>query len=626
MNDTDRVLKDVVVYRSYAKYLPELKRRETFDEIVERNYQMNLKRVLDIAPHWRIPLKTAYELVRNLEIVPSMRSMQFAGEAIERNNARMYNCCYCPIESMHCFREVLFLLLSGCGVGFSVQKRHISKLPIVMKPLDEFFEYFVEDSIEGWSDALDKLIQCYLSEVPVQYPKFNFSKIRKSGELISTTGSKAPGPEPLSKMLEDVRSLFNDSIGSKLTPIKVHDIICSIAKCVLSGGVRRSATISIFDLDDTEMLNAKAGNWYDNHPNRAYANNSGVCFNGKTSKEDFFKIFSACQDSQSGEPGFLWTNDKNGDWGVNPCVEISLEPYQFCNLVSINASTIKNEKDLRRRVIYATMLGTLQATYTNFNYLRDIWRETTERGALVGISFTGISDNASFFTEKRLKNAAEEARCFNKIFASDFKINRADRVTTVKPEGSSSCIMSSSSGIHARHSEYYIRRMRINKIDSLAQYLMKKVPELMEDDVFDSNTTIISIPQKSPEGALTKDNQSAISLLELAMHFNKNWVHEGHNSGLNKNNVSLTVHVKENEWEEVKNFMWKNKNLYTGVSLYPYDDATYIQAPFESISKEKYDELSKYCHLIDLTEIVEETNETQLTSTVACAGGVCEIL
>jgi len=410
--------------------------------------------------------------------------------------------------------------------------------------------------------------------------------------------------------------------GDQLKPIEAHDIICHIADAVLSGGIRRAALISLFDLHDNQMLTSKHGAWWELNPQRGRANNSAVVIRSKVRKKDFFTLWEKIVASNSGEPGIYFSNDK--DWGTNPCCEIALRPFQFCNLTEINVSNVESQEDLNERVKAGAFLGTLQASYTDFHYLRDVWKRTTEKDALIGVGMTGIASGAVL--NLNLEEAAEEAKKTNEEVAKLIGVNKAARVTTVKPSGTSSLVLGTSSGIHAWHSDFYVRRMRLGKNESLYKHLQKHHPELIEDDFFKPEIqSIISVPQKSPEGSIYR-TESAIDLLERTKKFNVEWVKEGHRKGANTNNVSTTVSVKPEEWDDVGEWMWKNKDTFNGLAVLPYDNGTYTQAPFEDISEDKFLEMESHLNKIKLNRIVEMTDETDLKDQAACAGGACEIV
>lgn len=616
MNESNKLLSDIVAFRTYAKYIPHLQRRETLQETINRAMNMHLEKF----PKLSNEITKAFSLVHDLKIMPSMRSMQFSGEAVATNNSRSYNCSFVHVSYERVFSEILFLLLSGVGVGYSVQKRHIQYLPSIRKPKEEGY-FRVHDSIEGWSQALHILMDSYFNSGI--RPDFDFSAIRPKGSYLVTTGAKAPGSEPLRRMLIEVEKVLQNCIGRKLKPIEVHDINCLIADCVLSGGIRRAALISLFDKDDEEMLKCKSGTWWEKHPHRARANNSVVLHRESITKEEFDHIFKMCQDSNAGEPGIFWTNDF--DIGCNPCAEISLNSNQFCNLVSINQTGITTEKEFFKRIRAATIIGTLQASYTNFPYISEKWNSITEKEALLGVSFTGVADSIGFITPQLLREGSKLVLQTNEEFAKKIGINLAARTTTVKPEGTVSTIVGSSSGVHDRHAKYYIRRIRMNESDPLAKYLKHEIPDLVEQDIFSESGVVVSIPQESPKGSITRDMTSALDMLKRVNSYNMNWIKEGHRYGSNTHNCSVTISVKDNEWNELREEMWNTRESYTGIALLPYDGGTYQQAPFEDMDESKYKEMEKLVKHIDLTKVKEIEDFTNRGEIVACSGGVCEI-
>ena len=616
-NLSQKILSDIVVYNKYAKYNSKKQRRETWKEIVTRNKEMHLEKF----PQLKKEIEEAYKFVYDKKVLPSMRSLQFAGKPIDINNSRIFNCSFLPIDDFCAFSEIMFLLLSGCGVGFSVQRHHVEKLPEIIKPLKKR-RFLIGDSIEGWADAVKVLCKSYFG-LSNSSPDFDFRDIRAKGELLLTAGGKAPGPEPLKECLFQIRKLLDrKENGDQLKPIEAHDIICHIADAVLSGGIRRAALISLFNIDDEEMLSSKFGDWWEKNPQRGRANNSVVVVRPKVKRDDFFKLWKKIEASNSGEPGVYFSNDK--DWGTNPCCEIALRSFQFCNLTEINVSNIESQEDLNERARIGAFLGTLQASYTDFHYLRDIWKKTTEKEALIGVGMTGIASGEVL--KYNLEEAAEVAKKVNKEIADIIEINPAARVTTIKPSGTSSLVLGTSSGIHAWHNDYYIRRMRVGKNESLYQYLAKYHPELVEDDFFKAHIqAVISVPQKSPYNAIMRD-ESALELLERVRKFNTEWVKTGHRKGANTNNVSATVSIIPNEWKEVGEWMWKYNETFNGLSVLPYDNGSYVQAPFEDISQSTYYRLEKTLSTINLTKIKENTDETDLNGEVACSGGACEVV
>lgn len=677
----------------YARYLPKEKRRETWEEIVARNKQMHIKKYPSLAKE----IDDNFQLVLDKKILPSMRSLQFAGKPIEISPNRIYNCCYLPIDDVHAFSESMFLLLGGTGVGYSVQKHHIEKLPMLRGVIKAKRKkrFLIGDSIEGWADAIKALLNSYFrgsKEV-----EFDYRDVRPKGAKLITSGGKAPGPEPLRECIEKIRVLLEKAISergvnTKLRSIEAHDIMCYIADAVLAGGIRRAAMICLFSFDDEDMLGCK-GNfpiaawghrfdtrrdengepvqtiqihedvdgkkyydlnvelndpaygkkdtqawwvseddlarlkekgvlpWYCFHPHRGRSNNSAVAVRHRIQKSDFLKLWAQIEASGAGEPGIYFTNDK--EWGTNPCVEIGLRPFQFCNLVTINGSDVENQEDLNKRARSASFLGTLQAGYTDFHYLRDIWRETTEKEALIGVSITGIGSGKILNFD--LKEAAEIVKAENERVAKLIGINIAARTTCVKPEGTSSLVLGTSSGIHAWHNPYYLRRIRVGKNEAIYKYLSVMHPELLEDDRFRPEIqAVITVPVKAPSGSIFR-NETAINLLERMKKVSTEWVRAGHRSGSNSHNVSVTVSVKDNEWKSVGEWMWDNKDFYNGIAVLPYDGGTYIQAPFEDCTEEEYERRLEHLTKVDLKYVIEEDDDTNLSGEIACAGGNCNV-
>ena len=617
MELSNKILSDITVYMKYARYTETEQRRETWEELITRNKEMHLKKYPNIADE----IERAYQFVYEKKVLPSMRSLQFGGKPIEISPNRIYNCAYLPIDDWRAFGEVMFLLLGGTGVGYSVQKHHIESLPEIHKPsATKNRRYLISDSIEGWADSIKMLMKSYFQGGPTI--NFDFSDIRPKGARLITSGGKAPGPQPLKECLIKIQGILDSKEnGEKLSPIEVHDIVCHIADAVLAGGIRRAALISLFSADDDEMIACKSGAWWELNPQRGRANNSAVLLRNKVTKEFFMNLWKKIQASGAGEPGIYLSNDK--DWGTNPCCEIALRPFQFCNLCEVNVSDVVSQEDLNARVEAAALIGTLQAGYTNFHYLRPVWQRTTEKDALIGVGMTGIgSGQASKFN---LQEAAEIVKIANERIAKLIGINASARCTTIKPSGTSSLVLGTSSGIHAWHNDYYIRRIRVGKNESMYQYLSIYHPELIEDEYFrPHDTAVISVPQKAPEGSILR-TESALELLERVKWFYSNWIKPGHRNGQNTHNISATVSIKDSEWEQVGEWMWQNKKFYNGLSVLPFSDHTYMQAPFEDCTQEKYDELMKSLGNIDLTNVVEVSDNTNLSGEVACGAGGCEI-
>ena len=609
-------LSQIVTFNKYAKYLPQLNRRETYDEIIMRYVQM----MVDKYPHMAKRIVGQSQYIFDKKILPSMRALQFAGPAIQKNEARIYNCCYLPIDDYRAFGEVMFLLLGGTGVGYSVQFKHIEKLPEIRKPSKEQ-KFLVGDSIEGWADAVKHLIGSYLGYRNTK-PRFDFSDIRQKGTRLITAGGKAPGTDPLKTCLFELEKILNKkSDGEKLSTIEVHDIVCHIADAVLAGGIRRAALISLFSADDESMLTCKFGSWWESNPQRGRANNSAVLVRHRITKEFFLNLWKKIELSGSGEPGFYFTND--ADWGTNPCCEIALRPYQFCNLCEVNVSNVESQADLNDRVAAAAFFGTLQAGFTDFHYLRPIWKKTTEKDALIGVGMTGIASMEVFKYD--LTEAAEVVKLVNIETAQSIGINSAARTTCVKPSGTTSCVLGTASGIHAWHNDFYIRRMQMSKSEDLYKYLAANHPSLVKDHLLIPNSAVVEIPIEAPAGSVLR-TESALSTLERVKLVSDKWIKPGHISGNNTHNVSATISIKNGEWEVVGEWMWNNKVYYNGLSVLPFDGGTYSQAPFEDITENQYDELVKQLSSIDLTQVIEEDDVTDLSSELACSGPMgCEV-
>ena len=930
MDVTNKILSDITVYMKYAKYLPELNRRETWEELVTRNKNMHIKKY----PELKDEIEGKYKFVYDKKVLPSMRSMQFAGKSIEISPNRVYNCAFLPINSVESFSETMFLLLGGTGVGYSVQKHHVDELEPVNKPYSKRKRRFlIGDSIEGWADSIKVLMKSYIGNKRSSSIEFDFSDIRPKGALLVTSGGKAPGPQPLKECIVKIKGILeNKSDGEKLTTLETHDIVCYIADAVLAGGIRRAALISLFSADDDEMISCKTGTWWETNPQRGRSNNSAVLIRHKITKDFFMELWKRIELSGAGEPGIYLSNDK--EYGTNPCCfvgdtlvatadgrnavsiaqlekenykgpvysiqtqtgqvvtsycsnvwvskknaelvevklddgssfrctpdhkimlrdcnyveakdlvngvslmpfnsfkrpdrdyrmicsntgrdlaqyahvsqyydiikngyekqhihhidgnglndlpenleainakehnrnhmlgdnnsffkikdldswkekqssrqlgvknsnsngitteemlirlrsrrvqklkrltqkeiletcnvkflskgrltemnvnsiselqddlceminhkvvsvdfiseredvydmtvegthnfgiitsstddnfinssgifvhncEIALRPFQFCNLCEVNVSNIESQEDLNERVKAAAFIGTLQAGYTNFHYLREIWQETTEKDALIGVSMTGIGSGVVLGYD--LEKSADIVKRENSRVAKIIDINKSARCTTVKPAGTTSLTLGTSSGIHAWHNDYYIRRIRVGKNESIYKYLIVNHPELLEDDFFRAHdTAIITIPQKAPKGSILR-TESPFDLLERVKKVAIEWVKNGHRNGSNTHNVSATISLKEEDWELAGEWMWTNKEHYNGLSVLPYNGGSYTQAPFEDITEEKYNEMVKHLNNIDLSLIVEVDDNTTLSGELACAGGSCTI-
>jgi ribonucleoside-diphosphate reductase alpha chain len=617
MDISQAILSDITVYMKYAKYRRELQRRETWEELVTRNMEMHIKKY----PQLEQEIRDNYQFVYDKKCLPSMRSMQFAGKPIEMSPNRIYNCAFAPIDDWRVFSEIMFLLLGGTGVGYSVQKHHVDALPEIRKPnADKTRRFLIGDSIEGWADSISVLVKAYF--FGGSKPVFDFRDIRAKGARLITSGGKAPGPQPLKECLIKLEGILDaKKDGDKLSPLEVHDMVCHIADAVLAGGIRRAALISLFSANDEQMISCKSGAWWETNPQRGRANNSAVLMRHKITKAYFTDLWKRIEASGAGEPGIYLSNDK--DWGTNPCCEIALRPFQFCNLCEVNVSDVVDQNDLNERVKAASFIGTLQAGYTDFHYLRPIWQRTTEKDALIGVSMTGIGSGAVLKMD--MKAAAKVVKIENARVADILGINHSARTTTVKPAGTTSLTLGTSSGIHAWHNDYYIRRVRVGKNEAIYSHLVLNHPELVEDEYFrPHDTAVIGIPQKAPENAIFR-TESPIQLLERVKRVHSEWIKPGHRTGNNSHNVSATISIREHEWDAVGEWMWENKEYYNGLSVLPYDGGTYIQAPFEDCSKEKYEELMKTLTEVDLSKVIEIEDNTDLSGEVACAGGACEV-
>jgi ribonucleoside-diphosphate reductase alpha chain len=616
------ILSSITIFSKYAKYLPENKRRENWKDIIERNKSMHKKKYPALCDE----IDVMYEYVLDKYVLPSMRSLQFAGKPIELCPSRLFNCAFTACDDTAVFSEAMFLLLGGTGLGFSVQRHHIDQLPELVGPKrnNRKRRYLVGDSIEGWANAVKTLVDSYYEHT--NEINFDFGDIRDKGALLVTSGGKAPGPQPLKDCIHNIRKIFDAALddrgeGTQLIPIEVHDVMCYIAAAVLSGGIRRAALISLFSLDDDEMMACKTNDWRTKHPQRACANNSVVLVRHKIRKRHFEVLWERIKASGFGEPGIFFTNDK--DMGANPCFEISLKSNSFCNLTTVNVGQIKTQEELEMRVKAASFIGTLQASYTDFHYLREVWQKNSERDCLLGVSMTGIGSGAilKLDLEKAAKVAVEE----NKRVAKLISINPALRITCIKPEGTASCVVGTSSGIHAWHAPHYIRRLRLLKDEELHSYLTRRIRSLIEDEYFNpTKYSVLSLPINAPRGSIYR-TETELELLARVKLFHDRWVKPGHIKGSNTHNVSVTVSIRDSKWDEVGEWMWNNRSSYNGISVLPFDGGNYQQMPFEECNKATYDDMLEKIKSIDLDKISEEIDMTDLKGEVACAGGSCSL-
>ena len=616
MNVSQEILSSVIIFQKYAKFIPEIGRRESWEEICDRNMSMHIRKY----PQLRSEIQQVYrKFVYTKKVLPSMRSMQFGGRPIELNNTRIFNCAYAPVDHPVIFAEAMELLLGGTGFGYSVQQHHIEKLPVIVGAAPKRRRFLVGDSIEGWADAVKVLFKAYTCGK--SDPDFDYRDIRAKGAQLITAGGKAPGPDPLRICIDQIRSILNTAKGRQLTSLECHDIMCHIADAVLSGGIRRAAMIAFFSKDDMDMISCKTGSWWELNPQRGRANNSAVLERDKITKDEFLDLWKRIEGSGSGEPGIYFTN--NRDILSNPCVEATLNAFQFCNLTELNVDDIESQEDYNERAKAAAFIGTLQAGYTNFHYLRQIWKDTTEKEALLGVGMTGIASGRVLGMD--MAQAANVVVEENKRVAALIGINAAARTTLTKPSGTASLVVGSASGIHGWHHDYYIRRVRVGKNEPLFNYLQTNFPMLIEDCKFKPHLeAVVSFPQKAPEGAIMR-TETAIQLLKRVRKVSQEWIVPGHQSGEQRHNVSCTISIKPREWEGVGEWMWNNRSEYNGVAVLPYDGGTYVQAPFTNCTKEEFDEMVSHLHDIDLTQVSEVVDLTAHTMEAACSGGRCDI-
>jgi ribonucleoside-triphosphate reductase len=612
------------IHRSrYARYLEDKGRRETWEETVGR-YMENVvgsKVEQDVADQIR-------KAILNMEVMPSMRGLMTAGKALERDNVALFNCSYIPCDHPRAFDEAMYILMCGTGVGFTVERQDISKLPVVSDEMhDTDTTIVVEDSKLGWAKAFKELISMLYAG---QVPKWDVDKVRPAGARLKVFGGRASGPEPLISLFKFCVKTFKGAVGRKLTSIECHDIMCKIGETVVVGGVRRSALISLSNLSDDRMRHAKSGAWWENNPQRSLANNS-VCYTEKPDMLAFMKEWQAMYESQSGERGIFnriaakkqagknGRRDTNHDFGTNPCSEIILRPYQFCNLTEVVCRADDTFETLKRKVELATILGTIQATFTDFRYLRSIWKRNTEEEALLGVSFTGLMDSPLkdmyYESSDQLEALKQHAVEVNKLWADILGINQSTAITCVKPSGTVSQLVDSASGLHPRFSDFYIRRVRNSINDPLTQFLASQgVP--WEMDKVSPNTAVFSFPQKSPDGAVCKDGLTAIQQMEYWKHIQDNWC---------EHKPSITVYYGADEYMELGAWVWEHFDEVSGVAFLPRLEHTYEQAPYEEITKEQYEELVSRMPVIDWSQFAEAEDNTEGSQTLACFGSSCEI-
>ena len=612
----------------YARFIDDKGRREQWSETVWRYVDYVFSRTPAIKDNTELKDRI-YKAIYDMKVMPSMRAMMTAGRSADRDNTCIYNCSYLPVDDPKSFDEAMFILLCGTGVGFSVESKYTSQLPDVPEQLFESEHVIaVHDSKEGWAKALRLLIaHLYAGEVP----KWDVSKIRPAGARLKTFGGRASGPGPLVDLFSFAVNTFKHAQGRKLNTLECHDLMCKIGEVVVVGGVRRSAMISLSDLDDERIRHAKSGPWWETAPHRALANNSAV-YGETPTVGKFMEEWLSLYNSHSGERGIFnreaakktvakyGHRDPNFDFGTNPCSEIILRPYQFCNLTEVVVRHDDTLETLKDKVEVATILGTIQSTFTKFPYLRKVWQRNTEEERLLGVSLTGIYDNTEMCTNDEvlagnLAQLREHSRAANELWANTLGVAKSAAITCVKPSGTVSQLVDSASGIHPRHSRYYIRRVRGDKKDPLSAFLVSQgVPA--EDCVYKPTQTVVfSFPQKAPAG-LVRDDVSAVSHLELWLAYQRHWC---------EHKPSVTISVEEKDWPSVGAWVWDHFDEISGVSFLPYDGGTYRQAPYEECTEEQYNELKAKVPKIDWTLFKEQTDNVEGAQMLACVAGSCEI-
>lgn len=608
------LLSDIAFYRTYSA-VKSNGYKETWQEVCDR-YE---KFLIESYPQVSSSIRFAVNFVRNQKIVPSMRALQFAGPGLHRENLRAYNCSAATITSFKDVSDGLYLLLCGCGFGYSVKREHTGQLPEISAGAEE--THVVGDSRQGWCNSVIDLLNN-------PQTVFDYSQVRPAGAIVSTGGT-ASGPEPLKGAHEKIRSILKGAIGRKLSPAEVSDIICHLADCVVVGGVRRSALICLFDPDDQEMLTYKKGSWWEKNPQRGRANISAHILRKGANKEQFESIIDACFESGSGEPGVVWTNDPN--MVTNPCAEIALQNGGLCNLTEINFSNVSDSFEFAQRAWAATVLGTLQAGLTKFNYVSPKWSENARKEALLGVSMTGLAQNwdlaQKFIAGGVFEAVAKKMKEWNQEAAEAIGINPASRIGCIKPSGTTSAVLGTTSGIHAAHSPYYLRRIRVDRSSPVGLHLSNLLhgTEFIEDDLFVPSNIIVSVPCSMDE-AVIRDKEPAVRFMNRCKKIYESWILPSHRSGANPHNVSATVTYRENEKEYVKKWLWTYRNSYSGMSLLPLDLGSYVQAPFESITEQQYSELVKRFPSTNLKEVYYgEIEKDERQGELACFGGSCEI-
>ena len=615
----------------YARFIEEEKRRESWTETVSRYINFISNHLKSKHKHI-IPNKGELEeAIINLDVMPSMRALMTAGPALDRDHTAGYNCSYIPIDSVRSFDEVMYILLCGTGVGFSVERNNVEKLPKIAETMEQSDTVIVvEDSKTGWAKAYKELIAMLYTG---QIPKIDVNKVRPAGARLKTFGGRASGPQPLVNLFDFTINTFKNAVGRQLDCLEAHDIVCKIGEVVVVGGVRRSALISLSSIQDDRIRKAKMGQWWQDNPQRALSNNS-ACYTRTPDIGLFMHEWKALYDSKSGERGIFnreaakkkveenGRRDPEHEFGTNPCSEIILRPYQFCNLTEVVIRATDDEKSLRKKVRLATQLGTYQSTLTDIKYLRKIWRDNTEEERLLGVSLTGIMDNKLTIKaeEELLSGMRKVAVDTNKKLAAELKIPQSAATTCIKPSGTVSQLVDSASGIHSRHNDYYIRTVRGDNKDPLTQ-MMKDQGIPSEPDMMNpTNVSVFSFPQKAPKGAITRERYTAVEQLETWLRYQRHWC---------EHKPSCTVSVKESEWMEVGAWVYKHFDEVSGVSFLPHSDHTYQQAPYQDIDEKKFkEELKKMPTNVDFEKLSDYEDEDNTTGTqeLSCTAGACELV
>jgi len=615
----------------YARFIEEEKRRESWTETVSRYINFISNHLKSKHKHI-IPNKGELEeAIINLDVMPSMRALMTAGPALDRDHTAGYNCSYIPIDSVRSFDEVMYILLCGTGVGFSVERNNVEKLPKIAETMEQSDTVIVvEDSKTGWAKAYKELIAMLYTG---QIPKIDVNKVRPAGARLKTFGGRASGPQPLVNLFDFTINTFKNAVGRQLDCLEAHDIVCKIGEVVVVGGVRRSALISLSSIQDDRIRKAKMGQWWQDNPQRALSNNS-ACYTRTPDIGLFMHEWKALYDSKSGERGIFnreaakkkveenGRRDSEHEFGTNPCSEIILRPYQFCNLTEVVIRATDDEKSLKKKVRLATQLGTYQSTLTDIKYLRKIWRDNTEEERLLGVSLTGIMDNKLTIKaeEELLSGMRKVAVDTNKKLAAELKIPQSAATTCIKPSGTVSQLVDSASGIHSRHNDYYIRTVRGDNKDPLTQ-MMKDQGIPSEPDMMNpNNVSVFSFPQKAPKGAITRERYTAVEQLETWLRYQRHWC---------EHKPSCTVSVKESEWMEVGAWVYKHFDEVSGVSFLPHSDHTYQQAPYQDIDEKKFkEELKKMPTNVDFEKLSDYEDEDNTTGTqeLSCTAGACELV